>query len=105
MVALLGLFVRKMASRLAELNRLFKIALSSMPNGLCMFDAEKRIAISNARYRDMYGLKDDEIRPGTPLRKILETHLRNGETSELDVDGYIEACLNQPTHTQALQDG
>jgi diguanylate cyclase (GGDEF)-like protein len=105
MVVLLGLSMRKMAGRLAELNRLFKIALTSMPNGLCMFDAEKRIAIYNARYRDMYGLKEEEVRPGTPLRKILETHLRNGERSELDIDAYIEACLNVPTQTQPLQDG
>jgi diguanylate cyclase (GGDEF)-like protein len=105
MVALLGLFVQKMASRLGQVNRLFKIALSSMPNGLCMFDAEKRIAISNVRYRNMYGLADEEVRPGTPLRKILETHLRNGETSELTIDQYIDACLNQPTQTQLLRDG
>ena len=94
------------ASRnLAAVNRQFEIALASMPNGLCMFDSDKRIAISNARYRDMYGLTDDEVRPGTPLRQILETHLRNGETSDLDVDGYIDACLNLPTQTQPLADG
>jgi diguanylate cyclase (GGDEF)-like protein len=104
-VVLLGLFVQKMAGRLAELNRLFKIALSSMPNGLCMFDTEKRIAVSNARYRDMYGLSEEQVRPGTPLRRILETHLRNGETSELGIDGFIDACLNLPTQTQLLQDG
>jgi diguanylate cyclase (GGDEF)-like protein len=96
----------EIASRnLADVNRLFEIALSSMPNGLCMFDAEKRIAISNARYRDMYGLTEDNVRPGTPLRNILETHLRNGETSELGIDGFIDACLNLPTQTQLLQDG
>jgi diguanylate cyclase (GGDEF)-like protein len=105
MVVLLGLSVRKMAGRLSELNRLFKIALASMPNGLCMFDADKRIAISNARYREMYRLTEEEVLPGTPLRKILETHLRNGERSELDIDAYIEACLNVPTQTQPLQDG
>jgi diguanylate cyclase (GGDEF)-like protein len=105
MIALLGLFLQRMASRKTKLNQLLEIALSSMPNGLCMFDQEKRIAISNARYREMYGLKEEEVRPGTPLRQILETHLRNGETSELGIDGFIDACLNLPTQTQLLQDG
>src|SRR5262249_8471924 len=105
MIALLGLFLQRMASRKTKLNQLLEIALSSMPNGLCMFDREKRIAISNARYREMYGLTEEEVRPGTPLRQILETHLRNGETSELGIDGYIDACLNLPTQTQLLQDG
>ena len=104
-VAMLGFFVRNMALRKTQLTRMFEIALGNMPNGLCMFDAEGRIVISNARYRTMYGLKDEEVRPGTPLRKILETHVRNGETSELDIDGYIEACMNEPTQTQELQDG
>jgi diguanylate cyclase (GGDEF)-like protein len=104
-VALLGFFVRNMASRLAGINRMFEIALSNMPNGLVMFDAEKRIVISNQRFRDMYGLEDDEVRPGTPLRKLLETHLRNGETSELGIDEFIDAVMNMPTQTQPLQDG
>jgi diguanylate cyclase (GGDEF)-like protein len=104
-VALLGFFVRSTALRKGQIARMFEIALGNMPNGLCMFDAEGRIIISNARYRRMYGLKDAEVRPGTPLRKILETHLRNGEKSELDVDGYIHACMNEPTQTQLLQDG
>jgi diguanylate cyclase (GGDEF)-like protein len=105
MVALMGFFVRQMASHLSKVNGILEVALTSMPNGLCMFDTDKRIAISNARYRDIYGLTEDEVRPGTPLRAILETHLRNGEASELGIDGFIDACLNLPTQTQLLQDG
>jgi diguanylate cyclase (GGDEF)-like protein len=104
-VASLGFFVRRMAGRLAALNGLFELALSNMPNGLCMFDADQRLVISNERYRKMYGLREREVKPGTPLRAILETHLANGETSELDVDGYIEACLQRSTQEQLMQDG
>jgi diguanylate cyclase (GGDEF)-like protein len=104
-IALLGFFVRKMASRLAAVNGLFEVALSNMANGLIMFDAEKRIVISNRRFRDMYGLKDDEVRPGMPLRKLLETHRRNGQTFELSVDEYLDAVMNLPTQTQPTRDG
>jgi diguanylate cyclase (GGDEF)-like protein len=104
-IALLGFFVRKMASRLADVNGLFKVALSNMPNGLVMFDAEKRIVISNQRFRDMYGLQDQEVRPGTPLRELLEVHLRNGQISELNVDEYLDAVMDMPTQTHVLVDG
>jgi diguanylate cyclase (GGDEF)-like protein len=104
-IALLGFSVGKMASRLADVNGMFEVALSNMPNGLCMFDAEKRIVISNQRFRDLYGLKDEEVRPGTPLRALLETHLRNGQTSDLSIDEYIDAVMAMPTQIQPLQDG
>ena len=104
-IALLGIFVRKMASRLADVNGLFELALSNMPNGLVMFDDEKRVVISNQRFRQMYGLGEEEMRPGTPLRALLQTHQRKGESSDLTVDEYIDAVMSLPTQTHALQDG
>jgi diguanylate cyclase (GGDEF)-like protein len=104
-VASLGFFLRRIAVRKAELHRMFEVALGNMPNGLCMFDAEMRMAISNARYCEIYGLTDEEVRPGTPLRKILETHLRKGDTNDPGIDDHIDACLNLPTQTHLLQDG
>ena len=91
--------------KLAEINRRFDIAMSNMPNGLCMFDAERKISIANDRFRLMYNLTMEQVKPGTPLRSLLETHQANGESSELGVDGFIQAVLNQPTQTQLLQDG
>lgn len=94
------------ASReLEEVNHRLEIALSNMPNGLCLFDAQHRLVISNERYQKMYALPDEVVRPGTTLRAILEAHLANGETSELDIDGFVKACLRQPTQAHLLQDG
>ena len=104
-IALLGFFVRKMASRLADVNRLFEVALSNMPNGLVMFDAEKRIVISNQRFRDMYGYDDEEVRPGTPLRALLETRLRSSPAPGLSIDEYLDTVMNMPTRTQPISDG
>ncbi|WP_024516151.1 EAL domain-containing protein [Bradyrhizobium sp. Tv2a-2] len=104
-IALLGFFVRKMASRLGEVNGLFELALSNMPNGLIMFDSERRVVISNQRFRDMYGLGDEQVRPGTPLRSLLESHVRNGQTSDLSIDDYIDSVMRISTQTQPLVDG
>jgi signal transduction histidine kinase/DNA-binding response OmpR family regulator len=95
------IFVRPMQ----ELSGLLQIALSNMPNGLCMWDKEQRLVISNSRYRDMYGLTPEQVKPGTSLRQILQTHLANGESSELDIDDYISLIVNQKIQTHVLADG
>ena len=47
-------------------------ALSNMPNGLCMFDANHCLVISNARYAEMYNLPPHLLKPGTPLQSIVD---------------------------------
>jgi signal transduction histidine kinase/CheY-like chemotaxis protein/HPt (histidine-containing phosphotransfer) domain-containing protein len=88
-----------------ELNGLLGIAMSNMPNGLCMWDKEQRLVISNNRYREMYGLTPEQAKPGISLRQILETHLANGESSELDIDEYIKVVITQTAQTHVLADG
>jgi diguanylate cyclase (GGDEF)-like protein/PAS domain S-box-containing protein len=46
-------------------------AIENMPQGLCMYDAERRLIVSNRRYAEIYGLDPDEVRPGTSLEAIL----------------------------------
>lgn len=93
-------------SRELELtNQRFDIALSNMPNGLCMWDKERRLVISNDRYREMYGLTSEQVRPGVSLREILESHLAKGESSELGIDEYIKVVISQAAQTQVLADG
>jgi len=58
--------------RLAEQNDRFDAALSNMPHGLCMFDADKRLILCNLAYRRLYGVPDALAQPGTPLDAILE---------------------------------
>ena len=45
-------------------------ALTSVPNGVCMFDVDKRLLMANARYGEMYKLPARLLEPGTPLREI-----------------------------------
>jgi diguanylate cyclase (GGDEF)-like protein/PAS domain S-box-containing protein len=49
----------------------FDAALGNMPHGLSMFDASERLLVANGRYRDIYGLTEEQVRPGTPLKTIL----------------------------------
>jgi diguanylate cyclase (GGDEF)-like protein len=53
-------------------------ALSNMFQGLAMFDAEQRVIIANDRFAEMYGQRPEDVRPGTPLRQIIEHRIARG---------------------------
>ena len=55
-------------ARLAEQHERLDAALENMLQGLAMFDAEQRLIVCNRRYRDMYGLTCDQVKPGTTVR-------------------------------------
>jgi PAS domain-containing protein len=41
-------------------------------SGLGDVDAELRLVVANRRYAEIYGLKPADLRPGTPLRELME---------------------------------
>ena len=80
-------------ARLKALNQQFNAALNNMSQGLCMFDADKRVVICNQRYRDIYGLAASETRAGTSLRSILELCFLRGLHGDRPAEEYICARL------------
>jgi len=89
--ALAGLFVN---DRRREQARLLRTALNNMNQGLCMFDAAGRLELCNERYTEMYHLRPEHARAGTPLRTLLMHRLSTGTFSG-DPDHYVEDCLKQ----------
>jgi diguanylate cyclase (GGDEF)-like protein len=92
------------------LNGRIDVALNNMTHGLCMFDANQKVIVSNAVYRRMYGLPDDLVQPGTPLWLIESHRLRIGNAAS----GSPERLVTPASHgaepelslfTQALMDG
>ena len=67
-------------------NEQFDAALKNMSQGLSMFDAERRLVICNELYARMYGLTDDQVKPGTTLRRIMEQQVANGCHSDESAD-------------------
>ncbi|MES5484607.1 EAL domain-containing protein [Bradyrhizobium sp. INPA03-11B] len=61
-------------------------AINHMGEGLCMFDAEKRLVVCNDRYAKMYRLPPELLMPGTAHRAIITHRIANGllkgETSD-----------------------
>lgn len=53
-------------------------ALNNMGEGLCMFDAEKRLVVCNDRYAKMYRLPPELLSAGTPHHEIIKHRITEG---------------------------
>ena len=72
-------------------------ALNNMTQGLCMFDRDKRLVLSNRRYAELYDLPPDAMQPGLDLHSILRQRVQAGN---LPVDGataFLDNHLNVAT--------
>jgi len=85
-------------------------ALENMSQGLCMFDATQHLIVCNKRYADLYGLNEEQTRPGTTLCAILQHRIAMG-SAPIDHESYIkdrlnEVSINKPYQiTNRLRDG
>jgi diguanylate cyclase (GGDEF)-like protein len=70
-------------------NEQLDAALDNMLQGLAMFDAEQRLIVCNRRYREMYGLTPDQVKPGTSVRQIFEYRLANGFYHVKDTESFV----------------
>jgi PAS domain-containing protein len=75
------------SAELARINMQFDAALSNMTQGLCMFDAQKRLVVWNDRYAELYQIPPDLLKVGTSYEAIVTDRAARGvlkiETTEL----------------------
>jgi diguanylate cyclase (GGDEF)-like protein len=83
---------RMMSSMKQRSSAQLSAALEGMPQGLIMFDGDLRLIVCNAFFAAMYGLRSEHIRPGTPLRTILQHQLETG-ASPVDNDDFLQDML------------
>jgi diguanylate cyclase (GGDEF)-like protein len=76
-----------------------------MSQGLCLFDPNQRVVVANARYAEIYRLHEDQVKPGTTLREILQAREESGSGFVIDPDDYVRVNVKQATETQELADG
>jgi methyl-accepting chemotaxis protein len=89
--AIAALFVN---SRRRAQSRLLRAALNNMTQGLCVFDGTAHLLLCNERYLEMYAMRPEHGRTGTPLRELL-VHRAAAGTFSGDPDRYIADCLKQ----------
>jgi diguanylate cyclase (GGDEF)-like protein len=105
-IVMLGTFVLvRRTNALARTNTRFDIAINNMSQGLCLFDADKRLVISNSRFQAMYGLPDELVLPGTPLRRIFQFYKDQGIAGDVTVDEGIHRVMTEQSVHYEPSDG
>ncbi len=79
--------VRRARTRLREKVQL-QAALDNMTQGLCMWSATGKLILCNKRYAEMYDLEPRLVKPGSPLRDMLQHRIDAGTFSG-NPDQYI----------------
>jgi diguanylate cyclase (GGDEF)-like protein len=84
------------AAELARINLRFEAALSNMSQGLCMFDANRKLIISNKTFREMYHVRGDQIQPGSSAQDLLKFWATGAEElNDADPVGFHAAQRDQ----------
>ena len=86
---------------LTRKTRALTMALNNMPQGMCMFDSEARLVVCNDRYIEMYRMSRDFVKPGRPLREILEHRVAMGNFSG-NFEKYIADILARVAEGKAV---
>ena len=82
---------------LSRQNVRFDMALTSLPHGLIMVDAERRLVVCNKRYADMYGIPPELTKPGTPISALVEHRIASVIYSSHDAQAFRAEVLGPVT--------
>jgi diguanylate cyclase (GGDEF)-like protein/PAS domain S-box-containing protein len=86
---------RELRARIAALEThvlRYLTAIDNISTGVCFFDGEERLILSNRRYAEMYHLAHEQIQPGATLREIVELRAAAG-TGAMVADDYLSSYV------------
>jgi diguanylate cyclase (GGDEF)-like protein/PAS domain S-box-containing protein len=66
----------------------FETAIENISQGICFFDADERLILSNRRYAEIYRISPEELRTGVTLSEIVERRVAVG-TAATAADTYL----------------
>ncbi len=97
------------ASRSAQLSARLEEAINHLSLGIVIFDEKREVVFCNERYRQMYGLSPEQVKPGTPTRELIRHRLDLGLKVQVAPDDYIRERIGRDialdTTVQEFADG
>jgi len=103
---------RKQADqRLREQKFQLDTALNNMSQGLNMFDAAGRLIVCNDRYKTMYRLSPQDVKPGRSVDELVQARIANGTFFDAEPKSYVANLLDamkrreSTSTTMKLSDG
>ncbi len=79
----------------------YQSAIDAIVQGVCFFDGEDRLILSNRRFAEIFRLAPEQIRPGETLREIVELRIAAG-TWATAVDDYLSFCVSNHSGKEAI---
>lgn len=70
----------------------YETAIDSVSQGICFYDGDQRLILSNRRYAEIYKLDPALLIPGTTLKEIAELRLQAGTCPSHSVEDYLSWC-------------
>jgi diguanylate cyclase (GGDEF)-like protein/PAS domain S-box-containing protein len=86
---LLGILFAISFRLMRERDRLLRIAVTNMSQGLLMFDVNAKLVVCNRRYLEMYSLSSKIVKPGCSLHELIAHRIENGSFASSDPEQYI----------------
>ena len=74
-------------SKPAEESQRYHAAIEALPQGVCVFDGQARLAVANRRYAELYRLDPERLK-GATWREIVDMRLAAG-TLPLEIGDYL----------------
>jgi methyl-accepting chemotaxis protein len=74
----------------------FNAALNNMSQGLCMFDAKKRLAVCNEQYARLYSLPPELSAPGASHDAIIRHRIASGLLAKSEQEQYRTLAKHSP---------
>lgn len=78
---------------LTQQNELFNTALDNMSQGLCMFDRDRKLVVTNARFVEVYNFPESVVQPGMAYEDMLGFLCDREGLPDTDREAYIKTRL------------
>jgi diguanylate cyclase (GGDEF)-like protein len=97
------------APRSAPLSARLEEAINHLSFGIVIFDEKREVVFCNERYREMYALSPEQVKPGTPTSELIQHRLDLGLKVQVAPDDYIRERVGRnialDTTVQEFADG
>jgi len=79
-----------------EPGRPIEEAFDHLSLGIVIFDGKREVVFCNLRYREIYGLTPEQVKPGTPTSDLIRHRLRLGLKIQESPEEYIRQRVGRP---------
>ncbi len=88
---------------------LLEAAINYLSLGLVIFDGKREVVFCNPRYREIYGLSAEQVKPGTPTSELIRHRLKLGLKVRSKPEDYVrqrvEGAVVADTTVHEFTDG